>query len=348
MDASVFERIRVNLQEKRQTLQNWMQTTPPPKQEIRLGPADQGKIQVHLEVLDRAMEQASDQTIGMCTICEDYVDTELLEMDYTTTLCLEHLSTEEMDYLQSELELAQVVQKALMPQKAPEVPGLDFAAYSQPAQIISGDLFDFFTFSDGAQGMAIADVAGHGVSSSLLMTSLQTALRTLVPMNSSPAEVLRRVNDLFYHNVHYTTFASLFLGAFNSSTRTLNYSNAGHNPPLVIRSQDSGANSTLWLRPTGSAIGLTEGAEFVNKSVTFYPGDTLLLYTDGVTEAINRQSEEFGTQRLAGIIRGVSPQPAKDLVRTLRDELQDFTGGSPLADDTTFVVCKINGKAKAG
>jgi len=346
MDNSVFNRIRVNLQEKRQNLQNWMQTTPSTKQGIRLGPAEQESVQAHLEVLDRAVAQASDQTIGMCTVCEDYVDTELLEMDYTTTLCLDHLSTEEMDYLQSELDLAQVVYKALMPQKAPEVPGMDFAAYSQPAQIISGDLFDFFTFSDGAQGMAIADVAGHGVSSGLLMTSLQTALRTLVPLNHSPAEVLRRINDLFYHNVHYTTFASLFLGAFDPSTNTLNYCNAGHNPPLIICTQDSDAGSTHWLRPTGAAIGLIEDASFQEETVTLHTGDTLLLYTDGVTEAINPQFEEFGAQRLAGFMQQVSQQPAKELVRALREELQEFTGGSPLADDTTIVACKINGKVR--
>jgi sigma-B regulation protein RsbU (phosphoserine phosphatase) len=344
MDATFFDRIRSSLSEKRQNLLGWLQTTPPQKQQIRLGEADDCSVRAHLEVLDTALQETTDQSIGMCTICQDYVDTDLLEMDYTTHLCLDHLTPDEMQYLQSELDLAQVVHKSLMPQKAPEVPGLDFAAYSRPAQIIGGDLFDFFTFQDGNQGFAIADVAGHGVSSGLLMASLQTALRTLVPLQNSPAEVIRRVNDLFCHNVNFTTFASMFLGAFNPSTRVLSYCNAGHNPPLVIRSDERGQPPVDWLRPTGAAIGLVEEASFAEENVALAAGDLLLLYTDGVTEAVNHRSEEFGAQRLAAFIQQASHQPARDLVRALRDELQQFTGGLPLADDTTFVVCRINGK----
>ena len=344
MDATFFDRIRGSLSEKRQNLLGWLQTSPPQKQQIRLGDASDCSVRAHLEVLDTALKETADQSIGMCTICQDYVDPNLLEMDYTTHLCIDHLSTEEIQYLQSELDLAQVVHKALMPQKTPDVPGMDFAAYSRPAQIIGGDLFDFFTFQGGAQGFAIADVAGHGVSAGLLMTSLQTALRTLVPLNQSPAEVMRRVNDLFCHNIHFTTFASMFLGAFNPSTHVLSYCNAGHNPPLVIRSPEPDQKSASWLRPTGAAIGLVEEATFGEETVALMPGDILLLYTDGVTEAINHQFEEFGTKRLADFFHQLSHQPARDLVHALRDELQRFTEGLPLADDTTIVVCRINGK----
>jgi sigma-B regulation protein RsbU (phosphoserine phosphatase) len=344
MDATFFDRIRGSLSEKRQNLMGWLQTTPPQKQQIRLGEATDCSVRAHLEVLDTALKETADQSIGVCTICQDYVGTDLLEMDYTTHLCIDHLSTDEMEYLQSELDLAQEVHKSLMPQKAPEVPGLDFAAYSRPAQIIGGDLFDFFTFQDGAQGFAIADVAGHGVSAGLLMASLQTALRTLVPLHHSPSEVIRRVNDLFCHNVGFTTFASVFLGSFKPATHVLSYSNAGHNPPLVIRTQAPDRPPATWLRPTGAAIGLVEEATFGEGTVTLLPGDILLLYTDGVTEATNHRSEEFGPQRLAGFLQQISHQPARDLVHSLRDELQEFTEGLPLADDTTIVVCRINGK----
>ena len=344
MDATFFNRIRENLSEKRQNLMGWLQSTPSQKQQLRLGVASDCSVRAHLEVLDTALKETAEQSIGMCAICQDYVDTDLLQMDYTTHLCLEHLSTDEMDYLQSELDLAQEVHKSLMPQKAPEVPGLDFAAYSRPAQIIGGDLFDFFTFQDGAQGFAIADVAGHCVSAGLLMAGLQTALRTLVPLHRAPAEVIRRVNDLFCHNVSFTTFASIFLGAFNPATHVLSYSNAGHNPPLVIHTQGADQQAVGWLSPTGAAIGLVEEATFGEGTVTLLPGDILLLYTDGVTEATNQRSEEFGTQRLASFFQQRSHQPARDLVRALRDELQDFAGGLPLADDTTILVCRINGK----
>ncbi|MBI1880475.1 MAG: serine/threonine-protein phosphatase, partial [Chloroflexi bacterium] len=200
-----------------------------------------------------------------------------------------------------------------------------------------------FHFGDGVHGLAIADVAGHGMSASLLMASLQPALRTLVLTTDSPAEVLQHLNRFFYHNVHLTTFVTLFLAQFDPTRRTLTYGNAGHNPPLVYRRRANGGDPVAWLQPTGPAIGLVEGFQITTQTATLGQGDILLLYTDGVTEAMNAAEEQFGQDRLASLVRREANSSAKELVQALRQELQVFTNGLPLADDTTIVVGRMDG-----
>jgi len=297
-------------------------------------------VQAHLDILDTALEKAKAETLGLCTICHEPIQTEHLEMDYTACVCIDHLSPEEKRRLEYELELSQVVQKALLPHHVPEILGLEIAAFSRPAEIIGGDYFDFFRFGDGSHGLAIADVAGKGVSASLLMASMQTALRALVPSSESPADVLTKLNRLFSHNINFTTFVTIFLGSFDPRTQTLTYSNAGHNPPLVSCKQTNGRDPISWLQPTGPAIGLVDEFLFTfNKSV-LSSGDTLLLYTDGVTEATDLHWEQFGEERLAALVQQKSGLSAKDLVQALRQALYEFTAGKPLADDTTIVACR--------
>lgn len=294
-----------------------------------------------MQVLETAIEKTEDQTLGLCEVCHDYIETGRLEMDYTCCVCLDHLSADEKNRL--ELELATKVQQALLPQQAPEVPGLELAAFSRPADIVGGDYFDFFRFRDGAHGLAIGDVAGKGMSASLLMASLQASLHTLAPDYDSPADVVRRLNLLFCHSIHLTKFVTLFVARIDPQTGQLTYCNAGHNPPLLLRAASNGRGPLSTLQPTGAAIGLVEEFEFGVETVGLAPGDVLLLYTDGVTEAINPQAEEFGQERLVELVRQGSDWSAQSLVRAVRQGLQEFTGGQPLADDTTIVACKREG-----
>jgi sigma-B regulation protein RsbU (phosphoserine phosphatase) len=342
-NSKVFEQFRESLLHKRQTLLELLSTTPATEKQMRLGPADERAVQEHLHVVDAALEKATNETLGVCTVCHEYVGTELLEMDYTTCVCIDHLSPEEIRRLEAELELSQVVQRSLLPEQAPDIPGLELAAFSRPAEIISGDFFDFFRFGDGRHGIAIADVAGKGVSASLLMASVQTALRTLAPQSDSPADVLSQLNRLFRHNINFTTFVTLFLGCFDLANHTLTYGNAGHNPPVIFQAGGNGREQMRWLQPTGAAIGLIEDFPFSFESATLSPGDMLLLYTDGVTEAINPQNEQFGEERLAGVVQQASSSSASELVRALRQALQEFSVGQPLADDTTIIACRIVG-----
>ena len=256
MDTTIFQRVRGSLLEQRQNLTDWLANTPAWKRQIRLGPADEQAVQAHLQVLDTVIEKTDDQTLGLCLVCHDYIEPSRLEMDYTCCVCLDHLSPAEQDRLEFDLELSSKVQQALLPQQAPDIPGLEVAAFSRPAHIVGGDYFDFFRFRDEAHGLVIGDVAGKGMSASLLMASLQASLRTLAPDYDSPAEVVRRLNLLFCHNIQLTKFVTLFLARFDPQTRRLTYCNAGHNPPLLVRARSNGQEPLTWLLPTGAAIGL--------------------------------------------------------------------------------------------
>jgi len=341
MDTKILQRFLENLRQQRQNLLDWLSNTPSTKKQIRLGPAGEEVAQAHLHVLDTAIAKAENQTLGLCTVCHEYVETSRLEMDFTASVCLDHYSAEQKRQLESELEIAHKLQKALLPQEAPQVAGLQLAAFSKPAEIVGGDYFDFFRFRDGAHGLAIADVMGHGLPASMLMASLQSSLRILVPENDSPAVVAQRLNSLFCHNIHLIRFITLFLGHFNPATRELRFCNAGHNPPLLFHGQDSTANPIHWLRPTGAAIGLAESFIFTTGTVVLAPGDILFLYTDGVTEAMNSKEEEFGEGRLAQLVQQKSGSSPKDLIAQLHHALHEFVGSRSFSDDLTIVVGKV-------
>lgn len=333
-------KFRESLVAQQQAITEWMDNTPAEKRSTLLGPEDEAAVQEHIEVINRAAEKAADQTLGICKVCHEAVDNELLEIDYTAEVCLDHFSEEELRQLEMELELSQTVQKSLLPQQVPFIPGLDIAVFSRPAQILGGDYFDFLRYRDGAHSLAIADVMGHGMSAGLLMASVQTALRTFIPGSLLPGEVARRMNRFFLHNIHRTTFITIILARYEVDSRTFQYCNAGHNPPLLHRPTGNSGGSAQWLMPTSAAIGLSEKFRAGMETVTLLPGDFLLLYTDGVTEAVNPHGEEFGTVRLEEVVRQNAHQAAKDIVRAVRQAVQDFAASKPLFDDTTLVACK--------
>ena len=296
------------------------------------------EVQPHLHVLDESLQKLEEGTLGVCTVCHGIVDESLLQMDYTSCICLDHYSTEERRQLESELELSQVIQRALLPQQVPDMNGFDVAGYSRPAQIIGGDYFDFLRFNDGAHGLVVADVSGKGVSAGILMTSLQTAFHTIVPETDSTLKVLEKINKLYIHNINFTTFVTIFFARIDPRKRTFEYANAGHNPALVYHGR---TGKYEWLKRTGMAIGLMEGFNVKAKNMRLESGDTILFYTDGVTEAMSPQRELFGSERLADVVKKNESLPADGLIQQVLRSLSEFTGGIPLADDTTLVVCKV-------
>jgi sigma-B regulation protein RsbU (phosphoserine phosphatase) len=341
MEGLILERVRKGLLQKRDSLTAWLHATPSGKKEVLLGPSTEQSVQARLDGIDAAITKADSKTLGKCEICHGEVDPALLEVDYTASVCIEHLSEEERRHLESELELAQRVQKMLLPPEAPHIPGLEVAAFNRPAQFVGGDYFDFIDFNNGSHGLAIADVAGHGVAASLQMASIQALLRALVPVHTSPAQVMSQVHKLFIHNIRFDTFVTFFMGAFDASTKTLAFCNAGHQPPLVLHKSRSNGDSVDMLLPTGAAIGLIEEAEFGEKTIQLQEEDLLVLYTDGVTEAVNRQNHEFGRERLATLSRQLNSKPTQQVVQEIRQGLGKFSEGKPFADDITIVVCRV-------
>jgi len=339
MVTDLLNRLQERLAEKQKVLTEFLETAPEAEKDVCLG-SDDNCLENHLHVIETSLEKAEEGTLGVCVVCQGYVDTSLLEMDYTAAVCLDHYSEAERRRLESELELSQVVQRALLPQRMPDIRGVELAAFSRPSEIIGGDYFDFFQFRDGTHGLVIADVSGHGVSAGMLMSSLQTAIRTMAPETDSPAEILERINRFYIHNIHFTTFVTVFLARFDPVTLTLTYVNAGHNPPAVRRRENAAIH---WLKPTAPAIGLAEDFHARMESIGFSKGDSLLLYTDGVTEVSNISNEEFGQDRLAALVQQHADHPATDLLQAVRRELSVFGGNKPLVDDVTMVALRISG-----
>lgn len=339
MVTELYERIQEGLEVKQKEITQFLETAPEEELEVCLCD-EETCVEEHLHVIETSLEKIEDNTLGICVVCQGHVDARLLEMDYTAMVCLDHYSDEERRRLESELELSQVVQRALLPQRVPSIRGVELAAFSRPSEIIGGDYFDFFEFRDGTHGLVIADVSGHGVAAGMLMSSLQTAIRTMAPDTNSPAEILERINRFYIHNIHFTTFVTVFLAQFDPTTLTLTYVNAGHNPPAVRRSVNS---EIIWLKPTAPAIGLAEDFHARMESIGFSEGDSLLLYTDGVTEAYNPGNEEFGQERLAQLVQQHADRPAPDLLQAVRQAVSAFGGDRPLMDDVTMVALRISG-----
>src|SRR5688572_23283941 len=337
MALDIYEQIQAGLDEKLQTVTEFLETASETEKDICLG--DEHCVDTHLQVIETSLAKIENHTLGICEICHESVDTELLQMDYTTTVCLGHYTEAELRQLESELELSQIVQRALLPQKMPTIEGLELAAFSRPSEIIGGDYFDFFKFRDGADGLVIADVSGHGVSAGMLMSGLQTALRTMAPDTDSPAEILEKINRFYIHNINFTTFVTVFLARFDPASLTLTYVNAGHNPPAVHR---KGSTEITWLAPTAPAIGLVEEFHPRTESIVFSKGDSLLLYTDGVTEVLNPSNNEFGQERLAEVLRQNSGLRAPDMLQVLRQGMSVFGDNKPLVDDVTMIALKIS------
>ncbi len=340
MGPVALDHIRNSLQEKRQRVSGWLFSAATYERNTRLGPADEQDVQEHLSVISDALQQAENNTLGICRVCNYPVEPQLLEMDYTACVCLGDMSAEESEQLQFELELAQHVQRSLLPQQAPNTTALEVAAFSRPAQIVGGDYFDFLNFPDGAHGLAIADVAGHGISASLHMASIQAALRSLAPLSGSPVEVSQRVHRLFIHNSQFTTFVTMFLGAYDPQTHRLSYVNAGHNPPLLLRGAGGFWPAVEWLLPTSPAIGLVEDGQFYQNDIPVAPGDALLLYTDGATEAENEAGDPFGPERLAAAVQQAGPS-ATEMVHRARQAIAEFSGNRPQNDDLTLVAVRF-------
>ena len=336
MSVQDFQPFQKGLEAKRRNVTEFLETAP--KSKVEMCCADTSNAQAHLQVIEDALRKTGDRTLGICELCQEYVEPRWLEMDYTASICLDHMSETERRSLEAELELSRMVQRALLPQIVPAIPGAELAAFSRPAEIVGGDYFDFFQYRGGGQGLVIADIPGHGVSAGMLMSSLQAAIRTLAPEKDSPAEILEHINRFYIHNIHFTTFVTVFLASYNPQTRSLNYANSGHNPPAIVRRSDSGVT---WLKPTAPAIGLSEEYHPRMERVSLARGDVLFMYTDGVTEAVDPGGNQYGSVKLVeALIRSLDLRP-EEMIRLVRTELEAFVGDYPIQDDTTFIALKI-------
>jgi len=246
-----------------------------------------------------------------------------------------------------EMEFARQVQARLFPQKLPAMKTLEYAGACIQARKVGGDYYDFLELRPGRLALVLADIAGKGVSGALLMANLQANLRSqyALAVDDLP-QLLASVNRLFYENSGDASYATLFFADYCDSTRKLRYVNCGHLPPLLLRANrnsQSGSSETPkaeWLNPTCTVMGLFETWQCEIAEVQLHPGDTLVLYTDGITEAEDVDGEEFTASRLLATVVSHADLDAESLLQVISAAVQQFSGGGDQQDDITLVIAR--------
>jgi sigma-B regulation protein RsbU (phosphoserine phosphatase) len=250
-----------------------------------------------------------------------------------------------------EIEFAREVQERLLPQIYPVVAGIDFAGFSRTAQEVGGDYYDFIPLESGRLGIAIGDVSGKGISAALLMASIRAALHGLTFGGTlNPARLMEGLNRIIYDSSTSNRFVTFFFGEYDPVTRTLDYVNAGHNAPVLLRPATPGMNSycnpeapcdVRRLDAGGPVVGIFTEVHYEQAQVQLQPYDVLIAFTDGISEAMTADYEEWGEERLIAASRVNTHRPARDIVTAVIASADQFTAGAAQNDDLSLVVLKV-------
>jgi phosphoserine phosphatase RsbU/P len=295
--------------------------------------------------------------IGVLCVCNPSDGRPFSETDYSLAEALAEqagLAVHNADFLSLQVDkqrldldlaLASDVQQMLLPKTMPKVDGLDIDARYLAAQKVSGDLYDVFELGYGRVGLAVADVSGKGISASLLMAICRTTLRQIAPVHFSPAKVLAMLNRALAGDMREGTFITMTYAVVDSTRNMLILARAGHERPLLShRDRATGVFVSDYVNAEGMPLGLVDPELFESvvedKTVEFAPGATLVLYTDGLTEAPNADDKEFGSARLADALRAAQGSPAVQINERILEAVQGFTGSSTLRDDYTLLTVK--------
>jgi sigma-B regulation protein RsbU (phosphoserine phosphatase) len=235
--------------------------------------------------------------------------------------------------LKLELDEAREIQRRLMPRRMPQLHGLSLASAWQPAREVGGDYLAAFKFNESHAALCVADVAGKGFPAALLMSNMQAALKSLTSEDTSPSELCVRLNRIMCSNTPLRKFISCFYGSLDVFGRKLTFTNAGHNPPLLMRHN----GECDQLDEGGSVLGAFCESVYTEREIQLYSGDKLLLFTDGVTEARNSSGEEFGEQRLQECLRAYGGRNAAELRTRILDEVTQFCSDN-FDDDAALMV----------
>ena len=236
-----------------------------------------------------------------------------------------------------ETQNARLIQRALLPSSLPALRGCDVAAIWQPASAFGGDCYDAFSFGDAMMGVSIADVAGKGLPAALVMANVQASIRACVGPHAAPQSVAADVNQALCRNVNLSTFVTFFYGVIDCAAQIVRFTNAGHNPPMLVHAD----GSVDRLATGGLVLGLFEDTPFEHGEVALQPGDRLVLFTDGVTEAERADGTEFGDAALLQTIQDHRHKNAREVIEGVMSAVREFTGGS-FRDDATLVCVAID------
>lgn len=238
--------------------------------------------------------------------------------------------------IQEELRLAYEIQINLLPKTPPSIKGYDIFARSIPAKEVGGDYYDFIPIEKNHLAFCLGDISGKGMPAALLMSNLQATIRGQTMVNATTAECLNCSNTILFHNTPPEKFATFFYGILDPETHNLTYSNAGHNYPFLFLKGEK----PIQLKESGIVLGCMEAFPFTEEKITIKPGEVLLIYSDGITEAFNEDNEEFGESKLIEVIMKNQDLSAEKMVKRVISAVQDHTGDSPQTDDITLLIIK--------
>ncbi len=251
-----------------------------------------------------------------------------------------YLESMERQRLEQELSLARDIQTSFLPKEAPIVDGWSIAGAWESARQVGGDFYDYIKLPDDRYGLVIADVADKGMAAALFMIMSRTLTRAAAIAGREPADLLSRVNRYILNDVRSDLFVTLVFMRWYPLTGLIEYANAGHNPPLLFRHDPHGGPEVAPLIGSGIALGVLEAINPIIFTETLQPGDVLLMYTDGITDALNIHNEEFGMARLYSVLQANASKSAQEIVNTLMQAVDDFAGDEPPFDDQTLLVLK--------
>jgi serine phosphatase RsbU (regulator of sigma subunit) len=254
----------------------------------------------------------------------------------------ELLSVEEIietGRMREELAIARRIQRAFLPEAPPDLQGFEIEGWNEPCRETGGDYYDYLRLPGGRLGVAIGDVSGHGIGPALLMANARSALRALLQLAESPADVLGRLNDVLVPDMLEDHFMTMFVGVLDLSTKRFRYAVAGHERPLLLRAN---GDDFVTLDGKGMPLGIVPGLRYAEGDVvTLRHDDLLVCFTDGLWEATNHSGEMFGHDRMMAALLRARALSAADIVSVVRQEASDFAEGAPQSDDLTLVALKV-------
>jgi phosphoserine phosphatase RsbU/P len=242
----------------------------------------------------------------------------------------------EKQRLEAQLEVARQVQLELLPGRDPQLEGFDISAYNFATEEVSGDYYDWVRIYDDQIGLVIADVSGKGVPAALLMAFLRASLRAAIHTGYAPHISMSKVSNLLWESIERNQFVTAFYGVLDAANRTLAYSNAGHNPPFLME-----ADGQVHFEERGGVpLGMFRDTRYYEYYATIEPGQMLVLYTDGATEATNRAADEYGRDRLVEAVRSCRDLSAREIIDFIHHDVLNWTEGLGTTDDVTFFIVK--------
>jgi len=291
---------------------------------------------------------SQDRTIGVFSLesdqpdAYDHDDLELLEAFASlAAISLErarqHEEILEKRRLEEELSIAKRIQKTFLPQRRPQVPGFDISGINIPSEEVGGDYYDFISIIESQMGIVIADVSGKGIPAALIMASVRAGLIAEIRNNYAIRSIMAKVNNLLFESTASDIYVTAVYGVLDPKDRIFTFSNAGHNAPILRRAD----GEMKYLIEGGMALGMFENSKYEERPLGLGPGEIIVFYTDGVTEAKNQGQEEFGTRRLKQVIEDSHQLGARQIRENIYEAVKRFTGLSHQEDDLTMIVVKV-------